>query len=72
MHNFNHKQNVIRVALAEHKNIIHSDSVDELKRHLNMLENVFIMCACNVRGIAEIKIAITDTKNKINGYATIY
>ena len=69
---YNYKENVIKVALAEHKSIIHNASEEKLKNHLNMLENVFIMCACNVRGITEIKNAISDTKYKINRLATDY
>ena len=59
-----HKELAIKTAIQEYKNSVLFGFSSNTAHAINMMENVFIMCSCNIEGIEELRKTIKEAKEK--------
>lgn len=59
-----HKELVMKTAIQEYKNSVLFGFSRSTAHTINMMENAFIMCSCNIEGIEELRRTIQEAKEK--------
>ena len=59
-----HKELVMKTAIQEYKNSVLFGFSRNTAHAINMMENAYIMCSYNIKGIEELRRTIQEAKEK--------
>lgn len=59
-----HKELIMKTAIQEYKNSVLFGFSRNMAHAINMMENAYIMCSYNIKGIEELRRTIQEAKEK--------